>query len=148
MNQRRDLIVAVLFVASLASLHAQIPLRLVGQDWVGLRYRTEGLKQFESLVLAFGTEPANLNAEFRLTYDRSAQPQSGTIELMIAPGPANATTSTPLARKALTFEEFLALGTSDSIKIEELKLELDLVASQRQALVRRAEKWNTEPRVR
>ena len=61
----------------------------------------EGPIGYDSLILMFGTEPtAVVSAEFRLTYERSAEPQTGTLELVITDGPDDATTtSAPLARK-------------------------------------------------
>lgn len=71
------------------------------------------------------------------------EPETGAIELLIAHGPETETTpdSTPLARKALSADEFAALGTSEVINVEELNVELELVASQREVLVRRIAKW-------
>jgi hypothetical protein len=99
--------------------------------------------RYDSLVLTFGTEPtAVVCAEFRLSYARSADPQTGTLELVITDGPDDATaTSAPLARKTLTIDEFAALGTSEVINLEDLNIALVLVESQRGGIVRRAAKW-------
>jgi hypothetical protein len=85
-----------------------------------------------------------LTAEFRLTYGQFDQPQTGTIELLIMQGPPEdvTTTSAPVARRVLTIDDLAALGRSDVINVAELNVELELVASQQQALGRRAEKWS------
>ena len=48
MSRRRVLFAAVLLVASLGALLAQVPTRLVGQDRMMFRHRLEGPLQFDS----------------------------------------------------------------------------------------------------
>ena len=149
MNSRHGLLAAVLLVTSIAAVRAQVPTRLVGQDKLAWRGVISGSDRFDSLILTFGTEPDVVSAEFRLTYGRSAAPSTGTMELLITDGPVGPGDGTlppvPRARKPLTMDEFVALGTSDAIHVDDLDVELILVDSQRGGIQRQADKW-TRPR--
>ena len=147
MTLRRGLLATALLLISITALHAQVSTRLVGQDKLSWRRILEGPNYFDSLILTFGTEPVVVSAEFRLTYGRLAAPETGTIELVITDGPDNTTIGTlplvrPLARKALTIDEFVDLGTSEAINVEDLNIELILVDSQRGGILRQAAKWS------
>ena len=101
MRRKRELATAVLFVSIAAALYAQDATRLVGIDRLAFRGGADGPVRYDAVILTFGAEPnAVMCAEFKLTYGRFAEPQTGTLELVITDGPDNATTTKPtLARK-------------------------------------------------
>jgi hypothetical protein len=144
MNRTRRLFAIALVTVSVCTvlLHAQVPTRLLGQDRLDFRREAQGAAEFDSLILTFGTEPVVFSAEFRLNYRRGAEPQTGTLELLIWQGLAdNATTSMPIVRRPMTLDEFAALASSPAINVEPINTELILVESQQGGIARRAAKW-------
>jgi hypothetical protein len=125
-------------------LHAQVPNRLLGQDYLGSRRVAQGSAVFDSLILRFGSDPVVYSAEFRVNYRRGADPQTGTLELLIWEGLADdaVTTSAPVLRRALTPDELVALANSPSINVEPANVELILVESQQGGIARRAAQWS------
>ena len=145
MDRTRQMFVTALVVSSActALLHAQVPTRLLGQDKLDFRRIARGTAEFDSLILTFGTEPVVFSVEFRNNYRRGADPKTGTLEMLIRPGLADAaTTSEPVVRRALTMDELVALADSPVINVEPVNIELIMVESQQGGIARKAARWS------
>jgi len=85
MKRPFPLLALALLLSPAISLRAQVSAPLVGQPSFGATRRGDATRATETLRLYFGTDVSSaLIAQFMLTYDRSREPKTGTLEMVVS----------------------------------------------------------------